>query len=102
MSMIGTVCTMSSEPLLLIAAILGSYAVLVLGAELMTPVRLDRKLLKVWLVEALVQSKQPHWSAPIFLVTLPLLYAFMLPVIYPFRAFGLACITGFVVINLCK
>ena len=91
---------MATESLLVVTAILGSYAVLVLGAELTTPVSLDRKLLKEWLADALVRSKQPHWSAPIFLVSLPLLYAFLLPAIFPFRALVLACVTAFGILNL--
>lgn len=94
-------CTISNELLLRAGALLGVYAALVVAAELTTPVSLDRKLLRKWLSEARVQSTQPHWSAPVFLVSLPILYVFLLPAIFPFRALGLACLTGFLVVQLC-
>lgn len=93
-----TFCAML-QPLLIVASIL---AVFVVVAEITTPVRIDRKLFKSWLTDAFVLAQRRHWTAPIYLVTLPLVYAFLLPLVFPFRALGLAGITAFVIINLCK
>ena len=87
------------QPLLVAASILAVFVTL---AEITSPVRINRKLYKYWLSDALVRSKKRHWTATIYFVTLPLIYAFLLPLVFPFRALGLAAITALAILNLCK